>query len=117
MRIFFARLLSMKKKETDLAMVAEMVDDYLTTTQAGEHLGISRRRVLQLIHNGRLPAVRVGTDFFIKPNDLKLVAVRTPGRPPTKKASKPEKKRSKPRKTSRPKPGGEGESARDEPNE
>lgn len=86
---FIVKVLSMKKKEIDLASVAETVSDYLTTTQAAEKLSISRKRVLQLIHADRLPAVKLGTDFFIKPDDLKLVSDRKPGRPSTKVAKKP----------------------------
>lgn len=38
-------------------------------------------RVQQLIWDGRLPAEKMGRDYFIKEDDLKLVADRKPGRP------------------------------------
>jgi excisionase family DNA binding protein len=53
----------------------------LTTKDAGEKLGISARRVLELIAAGRLPAEKMGRDYFIKPADLAKVKDRKPGRP------------------------------------
>lgn len=53
----------------------------LTTKQAAKILGVSTRRVLQLIHDGRLPAEKHGRDWAIKARDLELVKVRKPGRP------------------------------------
>ena len=53
----------------------------LTTKEAAEHLKISVRRVHQLIEDGRLPAEKMGRDYFIKDEDLKLVEDRKPGRP------------------------------------
>jgi hypothetical protein len=38
-----------------------------------------------MIKAGRLPAEKIGRDYFIKENDLKLVADRKPGRPPKAK--------------------------------
>lgn len=38
-------------------------------------------RVQQLIWGGRLPAEKMGRDYFIKEDDLKLVEDRKPGRP------------------------------------
>jgi excisionase family DNA binding protein len=63
----------------------------LTTPEAAERLGITLARVQQLIWKGRLPAQKIGRDYVIKEDDLKLVAERKPGRP--KKADKPESKR------------------------
>lgn len=63
----------------------------LTTPEAAERLGISLARVQQLIWKGRLPAQKIGRDYVINEDDLKLVADRRPGRPA--KASKPESKR------------------------
>lgn len=57
----------------------------LTTKQVAERLNISRNRVLDLIAAGRLPAVKLGRDWTIRPADLRLVRVRKPGRPPKKK--------------------------------
>ena len=53
----------------------------LTTKEAAARLGISVMRVQQLIWDGRLPAEKMGRDYFIKEGDLKLVADRKPGRP------------------------------------
>ena len=53
----------------------------LSVAEAAERLGISIRRVQQLVANGRLPADRFGGAFIINAKDLKLVANRRPGRP------------------------------------
>ena len=53
----------------------------LTTSQAAARLGVSQARVRQLILAGRLPATRHGRDWSIRPDALKLVAVRKAGRP------------------------------------
>src|SRR5215468_4711683 len=60
----------------------------LTTKDAAEKLGVSPRRILQFIDEGRLPAERFGRDYMIKESDLKLVQDRKPGRPPGKKKVK-----------------------------
>ena len=44
--------------------------DLLTTTQVAKELGVSKVRVNQLIHLGRLPAQRFGERWAIKPADL-----------------------------------------------
>lgn len=54
----------------------------LTTAQAAMILRVSRSRVLKLIEAGRLPAEKIGRDWLIRPEDLGLVSVRRPGRPP-----------------------------------
>lgn len=59
----------------------------LTTTMAADKLGVSRRRVIALIEEGRLPAEKFGRDYVIQESDLALVAERKPGRP--KKSSEP----------------------------
>jgi len=53
----------------------------LTTNMAAERLSVSRRRVIALIENGRLPAEKFGRDYVIKESDLALVAERKAGRP------------------------------------
>jgi excisionase family DNA binding protein len=70
----------------------------LTTKEVAERLGVTVTRVQQLIAAGRLPAEKMGRDYFIKEGDLKLVADRKPGRPRKAKvetASKASKKRGK----------------------
>jgi excisionase family DNA binding protein len=63
----------------------------LTTPEAAERLGITVARVQQLIWKGRLPAQKLGRDYVINEDDLKLVAERRPGRPA--KGEKPGSKR------------------------
>jgi excisionase family DNA binding protein len=53
----------------------------LTTKDAAARLGVTVTRVQQLILAGRLPAEKMGRDYVIKEDDLKLVADRKPGRP------------------------------------
>jgi excisionase family DNA binding protein len=60
-----------------------MADRLLTTTEAGKRLGgISRQRILQFIQEGRLPARRMGRDWFIEARHLARVRNRRAGRPP-----------------------------------
>jgi excisionase family DNA binding protein len=54
----------------------------LTTTEVAQRLGVTVRRINDLITSGRLPAARFGRAYMIKESDLKLVETRTPGRPP-----------------------------------
>jgi excisionase family DNA binding protein len=58
----------------------------LTAAQAAERLGVSVRRVQQLVKEGRLPAEQFGGAWMIKEEDLKLVENRKVGRPPKAKA-------------------------------
>jgi excisionase family DNA binding protein len=53
----------------------------LTTQEAAKRLGVTVRRVNDLITAGRLPAARFGRAYMIKEADLKLVESRPPGRP------------------------------------
>jgi excisionase family DNA binding protein len=74
-------------------MVSEKM---LTTSEVAERLGVSLRRVRQLIEKGRLPSQQFGRDHLIKEANLKMVEDRKPGRPPKAKAeaSKGSRKRS-----------------------
>ena len=55
----------------------------LSTKEASEKLGVSIRRVQQMITEGTLPANKVGRDFIILEKDLENVTVYgKPGRPP-----------------------------------
>ena len=63
----------------------------ISTNNAADILGISRRRVLALIADGRLPAQKIGRDYVIEEGDLKLVKERKPGRPRSKQAGKSQK--------------------------
>jgi excisionase family DNA binding protein len=55
----------------------------ISTTEAAERLGISRKRVNQLIDEQKLPAKKIGKVWIIDPKDLALVENRqkTAGRP------------------------------------
>jgi excisionase family DNA binding protein len=63
----------------------------LTTPEVADRLGITVTRVQQMIAAGRLPAEKMGRDYFIKEDDLKLVENRKAGRPP-KSALAPQKR-------------------------
>lgn len=60
------------------------MEDILNTGEAAVRLGVSARRVQQLIKSGRLPAREFGGSYMIAAGDLKLVEMRPPGRPPSK---------------------------------
>lgn len=64
----------------------------LTTKEAGDKLGVTVQRVHALIRTGRLPAQKMGRDYFIKEADLKLVEDRKPGRPSKQVEKKKEAK-------------------------
>ena len=58
----------------------------ITTAQAAERLGISVRRVQELISSQRLPAQQFGRTYVVNEEDLKLVENRKVGRPPKAEA-------------------------------
>jgi excisionase family DNA binding protein len=57
----------------------------ITTAEAAAKLGKTIRHVQWLITEGRLPAEKVGRDYFINEEDLKLVSNLKRGRPPKAK--------------------------------
>jgi len=57
------------------------MSNMVSTKEAAQALGITTRRVLALIKSGRLPAVKVGRDWVLSKDDLKLIKNRPPGRP------------------------------------
>ena len=60
----------------------------LNTAEAAESLGVSVRRVRQLIAEGKLQAHRVGRDYAIEDKALKSVRVYgKAGRPPKENAN------------------------------
>ena len=63
------------------------MDEILNTEEAAARLGVSARRVQQLVKSGRLPAREFGGSYMIAAGDLKLVEERPPGRPPSKPKS------------------------------
>lgn len=58
------------------------------TVEAAEMLGVSQRRVNQLVQSGRLPAQKLGFGYAIFVSDLAKVKERKPGRPRKEKVSK-----------------------------
>ena len=57
------------------------IDGKLTTAEAAERLGKTIRHIQWLITEGRLPAEKIGRDYFINEEDLKLVSNLKRGRP------------------------------------
>lgn len=53
----------------------------ISSAEAAEKLGVHITRVQVLIREGRLPAQKVGRNYVINEDDLKLVRERKPGRP------------------------------------
>ena len=53
--------------------------DHLTTQQAGKLLGVTSQRVLALIREGRLPAIKAGRDWLIARQDLEKFEKRPQG--------------------------------------
>lgn len=64
----------------------------LTTAEAAAILGVTPRRVLNLVKYGRLPASRFGWVWLIKASDLKKFQKRPPGRPKSENLSRNYKK-------------------------
>ena len=62
------------------------LEDYLTTTEAGEILGFTKVYVRQLISEGRLEATKLGDRWYIHRDALKMIkpATKPRGRPPKK---------------------------------
>lgn len=78
-----------------LCIVSRVTTKPISVTEAAAELGIGRRRVLALITAKRLPAVKVGQQFIIRPADLDKVRDRRPGRPPKVKPMVPATKKAK----------------------
>jgi excisionase family DNA binding protein len=58
-----------------------IMPEYISTKEAAERLGISPRRLLQLIKTNRLPAIKPGHDWLVNPDDLEKVKHRPTGYP------------------------------------
>lgn len=57
-------------------------DRLLSTTEVAAQLGITRQRVLELINERRLVAIKVGRSYVVRFSDLaNLERRRGPGRP------------------------------------
>ncbi len=58
----------------------------LSIKEAAEKLGVSARRVNQLIGEKKLPAQKIGSQYVINEKDLSKVTIHgKPGRPPKEK--------------------------------
>ncbi len=53
----------------------------ITTKQASEILGVSRRRVIAMIEQGKLKARKFSNVYMIAPKDLEFIKKRKNGRP------------------------------------
>ncbi len=62
-------------------------DEFLSTNDAAQHLGITRQRVLQLIKSERLRAEKFANVYMIRRVDLAAVEDRPQGRPPNAPAT------------------------------
>ena len=69
--------------------------DMIGTTEIAARLGVSAERVRALIKTGRLPAQKLGRDWFAQEKDLELVKNRKPGRPRKNILTKRKSKRKK----------------------
>jgi excisionase family DNA binding protein len=67
-------------------------NDYITTNQAADVLGVTRQRVLQLIQGGRLKAEKFANVYMIRRDALANIEELPMGRPPN---AKPAKKRAR----------------------
>jgi excisionase family DNA binding protein len=56
-------------------------EETLTTNEAAERLGMTRRAVNAMIRSGKLPATMHGRDYVIKASDLLTVEKSKRGRP------------------------------------
>jgi excisionase family DNA binding protein len=63
-------------------------NELLSTAEAGERLGVTRQRILELITAGRLPARKVGRSYVVRAGDVSSLERNKVGRPPAKKVGK-----------------------------
>jgi len=61
-------------------------DRLLSTAEVAGQLGVTRQRVLELITDNRLPAIKVGRAYVVRLSDVASLKLLNVGRPP--KASK-----------------------------
>jgi len=57
-------------------------DKLLSTAEVAEALGVTRQRVLELIGETRLPAMKVGRAYVVRAGDVARLELRSVGRPP-----------------------------------
>jgi len=73
----------------------------LTTREVSERLGVTIKRVQAMIRDKRLPAEKMGRDYVVRVEDLKMVEDRKPGRPRKAQTEAAPKQTSKRRKQDR----------------
>jgi excisionase family DNA binding protein len=59
----------------------------LSTADVAARLEVTRQRVLELIGEERLPAIKVGRSYVVRADDLAALRLHKVGRPVTKKAN------------------------------
>lgn len=57
-------------------------DKLLSTADVAAQLGVTRQRVLELITDERLPAMKVGRSYVVRASDLSSLELGKAGRPP-----------------------------------
>jgi excisionase family DNA binding protein len=72
---------------------------YITVTQAAKKMNVSRARIHELIQQGRIPVIRAGAQYMIRPADIDNFEKRRPGRPRKVKEPKKPGKPGRPRKS------------------
>jgi excisionase family DNA binding protein len=60
----------------------------LSTAETAEQLGVTRQRVLELITDERLHAIKVGRAYVIRASDVASLELRSVGRPKSKATKK-----------------------------
>lgn len=62
----------------------KQTDKLLSTAEVAAQLGVTRQRVLELIGEDRLPALKVGRAYVVRAGDLSSLSIGKAGRPPGK---------------------------------
>lgn len=65
-------------------------DKLLSTAEVAAQLGVTRQRVLELITEGRLPAIKVGRAYVVRAGDVSSLTLMKVGRPPKPKDERAE---------------------------
>jgi excisionase family DNA binding protein len=91
--------LSRKKVASDKDFLLELrvmkaeEDKLLSTADVAAQLGVTRQRVLELITDERLPAIKVGRSYIVRAADVSSLELGKVGRPPKSKANGTGKKK------------------------
>ncbi len=59
----------------------KQTDKLLSTAEVAAQLGVTRQRVLELIGEDRLPALKVGRAYVVRAGDLSSLSIGKAGRP------------------------------------